>query len=41
MTTEDHHHVVCIRCGRTEEFESESILAAGAEAAAKIELQID
>ena len=29
----DHHHVVCIRCGRTEEFESEPVLAAGAAAA--------
>ena len=29
----DHHHVVCIRCGRTEEFESDSVLNAGAEAA--------
>ena len=29
----DHHHVVCIRCGRTEEFESESVLRAGTEAA--------
>ena len=29
----DHHHVVCIRCGRTEEFESDSVLNAGAKAA--------
>ena len=29
----DHHHVVCIRCGRTEEFESEPVLAAGEMAA--------
>ena len=29
----DHHHVVCIRCGRTEEFESEPVLMAGANAA--------
>ena len=29
----DHHHIVCIRCGRTEEFESESVVAAGSEAA--------
>ena len=36
----DHHHVVCIRCGRTEEFESESILAAGAEAAAKLNFKL-
>jgi len=29
----DHHHLVCIRCGRTEEFENESVLAAGQQAA--------
>ena len=29
----DHHHVVCIRCGRTEEFESQPVLEAGARAA--------
>ena len=29
----DHHHMVCIRCGRTEEFESEPVLSAGAKAA--------
>ena len=29
----DHHLIVCIRCGRTEEFESEPVLQAGAEAA--------
>ena len=29
----DHHHVVCIRCGRTEEFESQPVLVAGQEAA--------
>ena len=32
----DHHHVVCIRCGRTEEFESETVLAAGAKAAERV-----
>ena len=25
----DHHHLVCVRCGRTEEFESESVVQAG------------
>ena len=25
----DHHHLVCVRCGRTEEFESENVLKAG------------
>ena len=29
----EHHHVVCIRCGKTEEFESEPVLPAGAAAA--------
>jgi Fur family transcriptional regulator, ferric uptake regulator len=29
----DHHHLVCIRCGRTEEFENPSVLAAGQQAA--------
>jgi len=28
-----HHHLVCVRCGRTEEFENAAVLAAGAEAA--------
>ena len=36
----DHHHVVCIRCGRTEEFENESILAAGAEAAKRLNFKL-
>ena len=36
----DHHHVVCIRCGRTEEFESEPILAAGAKAADSFGFQL-
>ncbi len=34
--TPDHHHLVCIRCGRTEEFESESVLQAGRLAAENI-----
>jgi Fur family ferric uptake transcriptional regulator len=25
----DHHHLVCVRCGRTEEFENAAVLAAG------------
>jgi Fur family ferric uptake transcriptional regulator len=29
----DHHHLVCVRCGRTEEFESSAVLAAGETAA--------
>ena len=34
--TPDHHHLVCVSCGRTEEFESESILQAGQQAAESI-----
>ena len=29
----DHHHMVCIRCGRTEEFENDSVIEAGKVAA--------
>ena len=29
----DHHHLICIRCGRTEEFESDQVLEAGKKAA--------
>ena len=29
----DHHHLVCIRCGRTEEFESIPVITAGQAAA--------
>ena len=25
----DHHHLICIRCGRTEEFENDQVLEAG------------
>ena len=32
----DHHHLVCVRCGRTEEFEDPSVLAAGAAAAGSL-----
>lgn len=28
-----HHHLVCVRCGRTEEFENGAVLEAGSEAA--------
>jgi Fur family ferric uptake transcriptional regulator len=29
----DHHHLVCVRCGRTEEFENGAVLSAGEGAA--------
>lgn len=29
----DHHHLVCVGCGRTEEFESAVVLAEGRQAA--------
>jgi Fur family ferric uptake transcriptional regulator len=29
----DHHHLVCVRCGQTEEFESQAVLQAGGLAA--------
>ena len=29
----DHHHLICIRCGRTEEFESHKVIEEGAIAA--------
>ena len=32
----DHHHLVCVRCGRTEEFESDQVLQAGKLAADRI-----
>ncbi len=28
-TNRDHHHLVCVRCGQTEEFESHDVLKAG------------
>ncbi len=31
----DHHHLVCVNCGRTEEFESEQVVRAGIDAAKK------
>ncbi len=36
----DHHHLVCVRCGRTEEFESEQVLLAGRYAAEKIDFHL-
>ena len=36
----DHHHLVCVGCGRTEEFESELVLEAGKAAAHKIGFQL-
>lgn len=32
-THRDHHHLVCVRCGRTEEFENTAVLDAGEDAA--------
>ena len=29
----DHHHLICLNCGRTEEFESEQVVLAGKQAA--------
>ncbi|MFZ9974695.1 MAG: transcriptional repressor, partial [Vulcanococcus sp.] len=29
----NHHHLVCVRCGHTAEFESEAVLFAGEQAA--------
>ncbi len=31
----DHHHLVCVNCGRTEEFESEEVVLIGKKAAEK------
>ena len=31
--TADHHHLICIRCGRTEEFENDAVVKAGKVAA--------
>ena len=32
----DHHHLICIRCGRTEEFESKQVVQAGRSASEKL-----
>lgn len=31
----DHHHLVCVRCGHTEEFESQAVISAGEQAAGR------
>ena len=31
----DHHHLLCVRCGRTEEFENTNVLQAGEQAAGR------
>lgn len=36
----DHHHLVCVGCGRTEEFESLPVLEAGGEAAGRLGFQL-
>ena len=36
----DHHHLVCIRCGRTEEFESAPVIHAGEAAADQYGFQL-
>jgi len=36
----DHHHIVCVRCGRTEEFESDPVLQAGVEAAQRFGFEL-
>ena len=36
----DHHHMVCIRCGHTEEFESDQVLQAGKLAADRVGFQL-
>ena len=38
--TPDHHHLVCVSCGRTEEFESEQVLDAGRAAAERTGFQL-
>ena len=36
----DHHQLICVRCGRTEEFESNPVLEAGAEAAKRFGFEL-
>ncbi len=36
----DHHHLICIRCGRTEEFESYQVLQAGKIAAERLNFKL-
>ncbi len=35
-----HHHLICVRCGRTEEFENISVLEAGHEAANQFDFEL-
>ena len=35
-----HHHLVCVRCGRTEEFESEAVLQAGRDACDQFDFEL-
>ncbi len=36
----DHHHLICVRCGRTEEFESDPVLEAGRGAAKRFNFEL-
>ena len=36
----DHHHLICIKCGRTEEFESFHVLQAGKIAAERLDFKL-
>ena len=36
----DHHHLVCVRCGRTEEFENLDVIEAGKIAADKFNFEL-
>tara|TARA_Y100001968_G_C19306532_1_gene691919 strand:+ start:184 stop:675 length:492 start_codon:yes stop_codon:yes gene_type:complete len=38
--TPDHHHMVCVRCGRTEEFENDYVLEVGKQAAENIGFEL-
>lgn len=35
-----HHHLVCVRCGRTEEFENEAVLQAGRDACKQFDFEL-
>ena len=35
-----HHHLVCVRCGRTEEFENEPVLQAGRDACKQFDFEL-
>ena len=36
----DHHHLVCVRCGRTEEFENDDVIRAGRKAADRLKFKL-